>query len=438
MDLFGVVGLGALALVVVVILIAAALFLRNRFGHSSGVREHRTKPAFASQPRLEVLETTDIDEERRLVLVRCDGVEHLIMTGGAGDVVVENDVRKVRGAAPTTGRGGAEPNRSLAALMAAPAASPPPQGVRAEAPALPRHATTNGSGAARQGAAGISAAPRGVTAQPAPEIPPARREPVPQWRSPQPQQAATARTVAPSSAAPGPLAIERRPLPAPLPADELPNAATPWPDSNSIEDEIVEALRFERSSERPAPAPTAAAPQREAGTAQRGAPAHREPPAQYREPSVPQRETPIHRDAAAPVQARAAPAAQREPVTQDREPPVRERRDTSGATLGDLAERLEEALAREVQFSNHGRDFEADFEAPAQPESAEPRRRLEPKRSEARSTSAEVEPRRESAPDRREEAPVISLSSRRREAVDPLEDEMARLLGELTGDTKSR
>jgi hypothetical protein len=31
---------------------------------------------------------------------------------------------------------------------------------------------------------------------------------------------------------------------------------------------------------------------------------------------------------------------------------------------------------------------------------------------------------------------VISLNARRRESADSLEDEMARLLGELTGDTK--
>jgi hypothetical protein len=37
-----------------------------------------------------------------------------------------------------------------------------------------------------------------------------------------------------------------------------------------------------------------------------------------------------------------------------------------------------------------------------------------------------------------EEAPVINLHERRREAPDPLEDEMARLLGELTGDTNRR
>jgi hypothetical protein len=51
----------------------------------------------------------------------------------------------------------------------------------------------------------------------------------------------------------------------------------------------------------------------------------------------------------------------------------------------------------------------------------------------------EPEPRREPpapAEHRQEEAPVINLSARRREPADPLEDEMARLLGELAGDTK--
>ena len=37
------------------------------------------------------------------MLIRCDNIEHLVMIGGPGDVVVENDVRKVRmGAQPPT------------------------------------------------------------------------------------------------------------------------------------------------------------------------------------------------------------------------------------------------------------------------------------------------------------------------------------------------
>jgi hypothetical protein len=164
-------------------------------------------------------------------------------------------------------------------------------------------------------------------------------------------------------------------------------------------------------------------------------------------------------------------------------------------TLGDLAERLEEALAREVRAA--GRQAEAvepdmepfDFQTdelepepppapeprPAEPrpriaeqrERSEPRERpqadardrVQPKdrterrdrdvrdRPEPRERLEQRRPAERAEPDRREarasverqdEAPVISLSSRRREPVDPLEDEMARLLGELTGDQNRR
>lgn len=54
--------------------------------------------------------------------------------------------------------------------------------------------------------------------------------------------------------------------------------------------------------------------------------------------------------------------------------------------------------------------------------------------------SPEVEPRQETRAraDRQDDLPVINLSSRRRDNPDPLEDEMARLLGELTGDEARR
>ena len=93
----------------------------------------------------------------------------------------------------------------------------------------------------------------------------------------------------------------------------LPPAEVPWPESDTIENEIVRAFRSDRSS------------QTAAGT---------------------------------PAQAEAAPAkAATDPAT----------------TLGDLAERLEEALAREVQLANKGRgtlDLDLDafaFDSPAAP-----------------------------------------------------------------------
>jgi len=43
-------------------------------------------------PRLSVIEQASIDGKRRLVLVRRDDVEHLIMTGGPVDVVIETGI----------------------------------------------------------------------------------------------------------------------------------------------------------------------------------------------------------------------------------------------------------------------------------------------------------------------------------------------------------
>ena len=125
----------------------------------------------------------------------------------------------------------------------------------------------------------------------------------------------------------------------------------------------------------------------------------------------------------------------------------------SSTTLGDLADRLEEALAREMQstttplrrtephtdaFGFEAEPVRLEAERPKPAPRDRPEKRAESARGGA-APAAEPERREVSPPaERREEAPVISLNSRRREAVDPLEDEMARLLGELTGDTKGR
>jgi flagellar protein FliO/FliZ len=45
-----------------------------------------------SEPRLSVVEQTSVDNRRKLLLVRRDGVEHLIMTGGPVDVVIETGI----------------------------------------------------------------------------------------------------------------------------------------------------------------------------------------------------------------------------------------------------------------------------------------------------------------------------------------------------------
>ena len=44
------------------------------------------------EPRLSVLEQASVDSKRKLVLIRRDDVEHLIMTGGPVDVVIETGI----------------------------------------------------------------------------------------------------------------------------------------------------------------------------------------------------------------------------------------------------------------------------------------------------------------------------------------------------------
>jgi hypothetical protein len=61
-----------------------------------------TSPAaaiFGPRPekRLAVIEQASVDGRRRLILIRRDGIEHLIMTGGPVDVVIETGIGERRG-----------------------------------------------------------------------------------------------------------------------------------------------------------------------------------------------------------------------------------------------------------------------------------------------------------------------------------------------------
>lgn len=87
------------AFVVVLALIALAAWLVRRFaGNNISNSANRGR-----MPRLAVIDAAAVDGRRRLVLVRRDNVEHLLMIGGPTDVVVElNIVRAMpaRDAAP--------------------------------------------------------------------------------------------------------------------------------------------------------------------------------------------------------------------------------------------------------------------------------------------------------------------------------------------------
>jgi hypothetical protein len=47
------------------------------------------------QPRLAVVDAAAVDSHRRVVLIRRDNVEHLVMIGGHNDLVIERDIGKV-------------------------------------------------------------------------------------------------------------------------------------------------------------------------------------------------------------------------------------------------------------------------------------------------------------------------------------------------------
>ena len=76
------------AFVAVLALIGLAAWLVRRFaGNRLGANTNRGR-----MPRLAVIDAAAVDGRRRLVLVRRDNVEHLLMIGGPTDIVVESNI----------------------------------------------------------------------------------------------------------------------------------------------------------------------------------------------------------------------------------------------------------------------------------------------------------------------------------------------------------
>ena len=92
-----------IAVVVALAILGAGGYLMRRF-----------RPA-RTEPRLAVINAASVDGRRRLVLVRRDNVEHLLLIGGPTDAVIE----------PNIGRTGAA--TTAPAPVRAPRASPPPK-----------------------------------------------------------------------------------------------------------------------------------------------------------------------------------------------------------------------------------------------------------------------------------------------------------------------
>ncbi len=138
-----------IAFAIVLALIGIAAWLVRRFGSDrlgSGAARGR-------QPRLAVIDAATVDGRRRLVLIRRDNVEHLLMIGGPTDVVVEPNI--VRAGTRDTARepGRTEPSGRQTPVMenawplqpepAPPAA--PPRAYRSPATEEPWHAPEPGA-----------------------------------------------------------------------------------------------------------------------------------------------------------------------------------------------------------------------------------------------------------------------------------------------------
>ncbi|MEZ2330844.1 hypothetical protein AB6802_14080 [Mesorhizobium sp. RCC_202] len=113
------------ALILLVVVLLVIKVVRNlTFGtFVAGGRNRKT--------RLAVMDATAVDSHRRLVLVRRDDIEHLILIGGPTDVVVERDIRLATLRRPAlTGDGGQQQQQAAAPRPRAPQPAPAPAPAR--------------------------------------------------------------------------------------------------------------------------------------------------------------------------------------------------------------------------------------------------------------------------------------------------------------------
>jgi hypothetical protein len=141
-----------IAFAVVLALIGITAWLVRRFGANRLGAAGRG----GRQPRLAVIDAATVDGRRRLVLIRRDNIEHLLMIGGPTDLVVEpNIVRAVGNRDVTREPGRIEPAPRASAAPAAdswplapinePAPVAPTRTYRAPATEEPWHAPESGA-----------------------------------------------------------------------------------------------------------------------------------------------------------------------------------------------------------------------------------------------------------------------------------------------------
>ncbi|MBV9346643.1 MAG: flagellar biosynthetic protein FliO [Pseudolabrys sp.] len=229
-----------IAFLAVLALIALTAWLVRRFGSNrlGGATRGR-------QPRLAVIDAASVDGRRRLILIRRDNIEHLLMVGGPTDVVVEQNIVRAAAARDTGPR--------------APAADTLPRAIPlADAgawPLQPEPLAGNGSAPIAPAPAAMPATMQ-ITPQAAPPRAPYRaavtEEP---WVPPEPTRTRADAPPAPPQTefVPPPVARNAPPVVAPTrePAAEAAPAVPPQTDRNLAEmaQRLEAALRHPGTAE---------------------------------------------------------------------------------------------------------------------------------------------------------------------------------------------
>lgn len=164
------------------------------------IQTGRFRRGWGGEIRLDIVDAAPIDTKRRLVLVRRDDVEHLIVIGGHNDFVVESGIRRTASAANTMAAPSPSPSpASQKVITRKPEADkvrvePKPAALQSAPPARPT--------APDQTARRIEPSAEEVVARPSPSPAPAQTPKVIAAQSPAPVRVDPVETAAPTIRSP--------------------------------------------------------------------------------------------------------------------------------------------------------------------------------------------------------------------------------------------
>ncbi len=250
-----------LAAAVVILLVLLLVGLAKRiFAGGSGIgSRHRA-------PRLAVLDAIAVDQRRKLVLVRRDEAEHLILIGGSNDLVVEQSI--FRGQVARRVPPGAPPARQEPDMGERPAGAPlphrrtPPSPRAAETPEPAHHPIMRDEPILPEVPLAIQTARAGdPVMEPRRDAPPARPAIEPSMMlAPEPQRGAPSEPVRVPVPAPEPMPVPTPRAPEAAPIAVAPQRPVPLPPPPAMPAPPVSIAPAQPEPVRQVPAPPVLAP----------------------------------------------------------------------------------------------------------------------------------------------------------------------------------